>query len=86
MRHARPVRVRQQIQFHRRQFAHDNRLPFSDVLTEDLITKTLDVLSVFWVERIYSPLVTLWVFLSQVLSADHSCRGAVTEADRKSVV
>lgn len=27
--------------------------------------------------RIYSPLVTLWVFLGQVLSQDHSCRAAV---------
>jgi hypothetical protein len=26
---------------------------------------------------IFSPLVTLWVFLGQVLSADHSCRNAV---------
>ena len=33
MRHARPVRVRQQVQFLRRQFAQDNRLPFSEVLT-----------------------------------------------------
>jgi hypothetical protein len=30
-----------------------------------------------WRDRIYSPLVTLWVFLGQVLSTDHSCRGAV---------
>ena len=30
-----------------------------------------------WLDRIYSPLVTLWVFLGQVLSADHSCRAAV---------
>jgi hypothetical protein len=28
-------------------------------------------------DRIFSPLVTLWVFLGQVLSADHSCRAAV---------
>ena len=28
-------------------------------------------------DRIYSPLVTLWVFLGQVLSADHSCRAAI---------
>src|SRR5262249_42433716 len=28
-------------------------------------------------DRIFSPLVTLRVFLSQVLSADHSCRAAV---------
>src|SRR6185436_12016542 len=32
---------------------------------------------VCWVDRIYSPLVTLWVFLGQVLSADPSCRAAV---------
>src|SRR5713101_5351866 len=28
-------------------------------------------------DRIYSPLVTLWVFLGQVLSADSCCRAAV---------
>ena len=27
--------------------------------------------------RFFTPLVTLWVFLGQVLSADHSCRAAV---------
>ena len=30
-----------------------------------------------WLDRVYTPLVTLWVFLGQVLSADHSCRAAV---------
>jgi hypothetical protein len=39
--------------------------------------QALTAVGVFWIDRIYSPLVTLWVFLSQVLSADHSCRGAV---------
>ena len=33
--------------------------------------------SVPWKDRIYTPLVTLWVFLGQVLSADHSCRAAI---------
>lgn len=28
-------------------------------------------------DYLYSPLVTLWTFLSQVLSPDHSCREAV---------
>jgi hypothetical protein len=28
-------------------------------------------------ERIFSPLVTLWASLGQVLSPDHSCRAAV---------
>lgn len=30
-----------------------------------------------WLDRVFSPLVTLWVFLGQVLSPDHSCRAAV---------
>src|SRR5437762_3514095 len=30
-----------------------------------------------WLDRVFSPRVTLWVFLGQVLSADHSCRAAV---------
>ena len=30
-----------------------------------------------WNDSIFTPLVTLWVFLGQVLSADHSCRAAV---------
>jgi hypothetical protein len=37
----------------------------------------LKALDVAWLDRIYSPLVTLWVFLGQVLSQDHSCRAAV---------
>src|SRR5439155_3735136 len=46
-------------------------------LSEDLVERALTALEGFWMERIYSPLVTLWVFLGQVLSADHSCRAAV---------
>jgi Transposase DDE domain len=37
----------------------------------------LTAINVCWLDRIYSPLVTLWVFLGQVLSADSSCRAAV---------
>lgn len=45
-------------------------------LGADSITGThRDRVSFF--DRIYSPLVTLWVFLGQVLSQDHSCRAAV---------
>ena len=77
MRHANPPRLRPQVQFLRRQFAQDGALPFSDVLSEDLVAQALTAACVSWVDRIFSPLVTLWVFLSQVLSADHSCRAAV---------
>jgi hypothetical protein len=77
MRHFDQGRCRQQVQFLRRQFAQEGDLPFSDVLSEDIIARALTAIGAFWIDRIYSPLVTLWVFLSQVLSADHSCRAAV---------
>lgn len=70
-------RFRQQMQHLRRQFVQDGDLPFSDVLSEDLVAQTLTAVGVSWLDRIFSPLVTLWVFLSQVLSSDHSCRAAV---------
>ena len=60
----------------RRQFLQDGGLPFTDVLTEGVITEALSTVGA-WLDRIFSPLVTLWVFLGQVLSADHSCRAAV---------
>jgi hypothetical protein len=70
--------LRQQVGFLRRQFLQDGDLPFTDVLSEDLVAQALKAINVFWVDRIYSPIVTLWVFLGQVLSADHSCRAAVS--------
>lgn len=67
----------QQVSFLRRQFLQDGDLPFTDVLSEEIIGQALAAIDVYWMDRIYSPLVTLWVFLSQVLSQDHSCRAAV---------
>jgi len=68
--------VRQHVGFLRRQFVQDGDLPFTDVLTEDTITQALAAVG-GWLDRVFSPLVTLWVFLGQVLSADHSCRAGV---------
>jgi hypothetical protein len=68
--------VREQVGFLRRQFLQDGELPFTDILTQEVITQALAAVGV-WLDRVFSPLVTLWVFLGQVLSADHSCRAAV---------
>src|ERR1700746_287586 len=76
MRHFNQERFRHQVQFLRRQFLQDGDLPFTDVLTEETISQALATVT-GWLDRIFSPLVTLWVFLGQVLSADHSCRSAV---------
>jgi hypothetical protein len=67
----------QQMSFLRRQFLQDGDLPFSDVLSDGLISHALTAINACWVDRIFTPLVTLWVFLGQVLSADQSCRAAV---------
>jgi hypothetical protein len=76
MPHSNPGPLRAQVSFLRRQFLQDGDLPFTNVLTEQLIAQALAALG-GWLDRVFSPLVTLWVFLGQVLSADHSCRAAV---------
>lgn len=68
---------RHQVNFLRRQFLQDGGLPFTDVLTQDGIEQALAASDTTWLDRIFSPLVTLWVFLGQVLSGDQSCRAAV---------
>lgn len=77
MRYSNRGPFRQQASFLRRQFLQDGELPFGDVLSEDSVSQALTALRVCWVDRVFSPLVTLWVFLGQVLNADHSCRAAV---------
>ena len=70
-------RFRQQVSFLRRQYLQDGDLPFANILSEQIVAQALTAIEAFWMDRIYSPLVTLWVFLGQVLNADHSCRAAV---------
>jgi Transposase DDE domain/Insertion element 4 transposase N-terminal len=52
-------------------------LPFADCLPAAVIHKTFRGLGRDFRERVFTPAVTLWTFLSQVLDADHSCRQAV---------
>ena len=77
MRDSSQGRLRQQVSFLRRKFLQEGELPFTDVLSEETIAPALGAIDACWKDRIYTPLVTLWVFLSQVISADHSCRAAV---------
>jgi hypothetical protein len=76
MHHSNRSALRQQVSLLRSQFLQDGDLPFTDILTEEVIAQALTAVT-GWLDRIFSPLVTLWVFLGQVLSADHSCRAAV---------
>jgi hypothetical protein len=77
MRFSNQGRFREQVRFLKRQFLQDGSLPFGDILTDDIVSQAMTAIEGVWRDRIYTPLVTLWVFLGQVLSADHSCRAAV---------
>src|SRR5438270_6487216 len=76
MRHSHRGSFRDQVNFLRQQFLQDGGLPFTDVLTEEVITQALATVG-RWLDRVFSPVVTLWVFLGQALAADQSCRAAV---------
>jgi len=77
MSYSRQVLLREQFGFLKRQFLQEGDLPSTDVLSEETIAPAPEAIQGSWKDRIYTPLITLWVFLGQVLGADHSCRGAV---------
>ena len=57
-------------------------LYFAGLLPEDRILEAFDTARWFWQGWIYTPAVTVWVFLAQCLSSDHSCRDAVARLIR----
>ena len=52
-------------------------LPFHEILDADMVESAITSEGVQFKDRIYTPFVTLCLFLSQVLDQDHSCRAAV---------
>jgi hypothetical protein len=77
MRHSSHGRFSRQFDTLRQQFLQEGRLPLTAVLSSETISEAMEQIKAPWNDRIFTPLVTLWVFLGQVLSADHSCRAAV---------
>jgi hypothetical protein len=74
--HSKHSSVAYQIKTLRDQFAQSDELPFANVLTAARLERALGEDDVSWSERVFTPVVTLWAFLSQVLTADGSCRAA----------
>jgi hypothetical protein len=60
-----------------RQLQHHEGLPFAEHLPADTIHTALRRLGGVFRQQIYTPAVTLWLFLSQLLDPDPSCRQAV---------
>lgn len=67
-------------------FEHSLGLPFQKVLPESTIDASVQAANKRYRKRIYSPAVTVWAFLSQMLCKDKSCKNAVSRiiADRTS--
>lgn len=61
-------------------FRRGSALPFADLLDAQRVLAVLHDEGVWFRECVFTPLLTLWTFLSQVLSADQSCRNAVSRA------
>jgi hypothetical protein len=66
-----------QIDLLRTQFAQAGGLAFAEVLPAERVEQALREEGAVWRDIVYSPLLTLWAFLGQVISTDGSCRAAV---------
>jgi hypothetical protein len=64
---------------HVQELESSSGLPFRELLSEERIAAALDRAGISFRERIFTPMVTLWAFLSQVIAhKDSSCSNAVT--------
>ena len=61
----------------RRQMVADRDLCLAKLLPQEQVEAAVERHGVRFRERRYTPLVTIWTFLSQVLASDQSCRAAV---------
>jgi len=77
MTHRTQGRVFRQIKKCQEQFNKASGLPFSHLLDADLVKQVLEAEGVSSRNCVYSPLATLWVFLSQVLDPLQCCVQAV---------
>lgn len=69
--------LKRQMEWFRKQYAQHGKLPFSEILSEELVLGTLKSLGHTCYDSLYNPVATLWIFLSQTISADRSLAAAV---------
>src|ERR1700676_4284290 len=77
MTHATPSRRSRKVRRLSEQFADAPGLPFADLLPAAQVEHALRQEGYSFRDRLFGPLVTVGVFLSQALDPDHSCRAAV---------
>ncbi|WP_422665659.1 IS4 family transposase [Anabaena sp. PCC 7938] len=59
-------------------FSQSVGLPFAELLPESVINESIQELNLKYHQRIFSPVVRIWAFLSQVLDVDKSCQNIVS--------
>jgi hypothetical protein len=77
MAHVSHRRLGGQIARVRREAAGGQGLPFSQLLDRREVEQVFETHAVRWRQGVFTPLVTLYAFLGQVLDADGSCRATV---------
>src|SRR6266851_1580079 len=78
MAHATPRPLTRQARNTCQQLARREGLPFAQHLPAEQVRDVCRQHGTRFRDRLFSPAVTLWTFLSQCLDADHCCRQAVT--------
>ncbi len=66
-----------QVQSYRRRLAKSSQFPITHLLSAADVDEALAAEGCSFRERIFSPVITIWIFLGQVLDPDHSCRQAL---------
>ena len=74
MSHPIPLTVSSQIRVLRNRFAQRDGLPFADVLPESSIERAIQEHGGGWRDEVFTPVVTLWAFLTQVICPVGCCR------------
>jgi hypothetical protein len=75
--HSTPTTRSRQVRRRLDRLADAPELPFADLLPAQQVELALRAEGVTFRRRLFSPLVTLWVFLSQALDPGQSCRAAL---------
>ena len=70
--------ARSRVQILVEKFTSSIGLPFQKLLPKSIIEEVLVEEKIKYRNRLFSPIVSLWAFLSQVLDSDKTCHNAVS--------
>ena len=83
MAHRTRSRAGRQMHALRHRFAQRDGLPFADVLPADRVERAFQDEGVSWRHEVFTPVLTLWAFLTQVICPVGCCRLAVARVMAK---